>query len=179
MLKTTLCWTMHLNTDKRRFENAFYKMIRYENHPLSLESGAYYRGKVNSESSFFLERSVNSDSIYNGYERLDGEIIEDANGLLLKLTLHPFIHPFPYYAKAVIASLLLCYFIGALTFVYDGTWKVFILGIGVMFLPVFFGVLWLMKMIRRVTDLGVKARFDDLLNDIQKETERGGHIPVY
>lgn len=170
---------MHINADKRRFEDAFYKMIKYENHPLSLESSVYYQGKVYSNSSFFLETRIHDKSFHLKYDRLDGEIIEDANGLLLELTLHPYVNSFSYYAKAIVASLLLCYFIGTLTFGYDALWKGFVLGIGVMFLPMLFGVLWLMKRIKRITDLGIKARFNDVLIDIQKEAERGGHIPVY
>jgi hypothetical protein len=166
-----------MKTDKRRFEDAFYKLIKYENHPLSLESSACYQGKVNSGSSFFLEKKIDNNSMYIKYDRLKGEIIEDANGLLLKLTLHPYINPFAYYAKAIVVAVVLC--IGSALFVYDILGTFFPLIFSVMFLPVFFGVLWLMKRIKRVTDLGVKARFDDLLHDIQKETQRGGHIPVY
>jgi hypothetical protein len=177
MSKATLTWTMHLKTNKQRFEDAFYKLIKYENHLLSLESSVYYRGKVNSGSSFFLEKKIDEAIMVLRFDRLDGKIIEDGNGLLLTLTLHPCITPFAYYTKAAIFSMVLC--IGSTPFLYDILGAFFLLFIGVIFLPVFFGVLWLMKRIRRVTDLGLKARFDNLLLDIQKETERGGHIPVY
>ena len=178
MLKTTLRWTMHINTDKRRFEDAFYKMIKYENHPLSIESGVNYQGKVYSNSKFFLQNVIHDNSMHLKYDRLDGEIIEDANGLLLKLTIQPYVNPLSFYTKAIAASVLLSYLVGGML-LHDITGNLFLLIIGVISLPMFFVALWLMKGIKRITDLGLKGRFNDVLIDVKKEAERGGHIPVY
>lgn len=164
MFKVTHSWTMHLKTNKRRFEDALYKEIKYRNEFLSLEHSAYYQGKVYSESSFFISKK-------RGYniDRVEGTMIEDAQGLLVTLELHPSFNDIRFYAATFVVSVLVCYGIGAL--ISDLIRDYFLLSIGLMLLPVFIGVLWLAKRVKLITDLGSKAVFIDMLTDIEKQAQ--------
>ncbi|MCS3802018.1 hypothetical protein [Niastella sp. OAS944] len=163
MLKTTLSWTMHINTDKRRFEDALYKEIKYRNSFHSFEHSAHYEGRMFSESSFFISKQES----YNKVDRLNGKIIEDAEGLLVELELRPSFHRVGFYTATFVFSVLACYGIGGL--ISDLIQDFFLLSIGVMLLPVFLGILWLAQKVRRITDLGSKAIFIDMLADIEKQ----------
>lgn len=162
MFTITHSWTMHLKTDKRRFEDALYKEIKYRNGFFTLEHEAYYQGRVYSESSFFISKKRE----YN-IDRVDGTMIEDANGLLVTLELHPSFNCIRFYAATFVVSVLVCYGIGGL--IADLISDYFLLSIGLMLLPVFFGVLWLAKRVKRITDLGSKAIFSDMLIAIEKQ----------
>lgn len=161
MFKVTHSWSMHLKTDKRRFEDALYKEIKYRNEFLTLEHNAYYQGKVYSESSFFISKKRH----YN-IDRVEGTMIEDAHGLLVTLELHPSFNGIRFYAGTFVVSVLVCYGIGGL--LADLISDYFLLSIGLMLLPVFIGVLWLAKRVKRIVDLGSKAIFSDMLIDIEK-----------
>jgi hypothetical protein len=110
---------MHLNTDKRRFEDAFYKEIKYRNSFLSLEHNAHYEGKVYSASSFFISKQIR----YNKTDRVEGTMTEDANGLSVELVLRPsfngvrfyaatFVVSFKYWGNAF-AGIFYCFMVGA------------------------------------------------------------------
>jgi hypothetical protein len=156
---------MHLNTDKRRFEDAFYKEIKYRNSFLSLEHNAHYEGKVYSASSFFISKQIR----YNKTDRVEGTMTEDANGLSVELVLRPSFNGVRFYAATFVVSVLACHGIGVL--ISDLIEDFFLLSIGVMLLPVFFIVLWLAQRVRRITDLGSKAIFIDMLADIEKQAQ--------
>lgn len=81
MSKISRSWTMHMNTDAKGFKEAFFKVV-------SKESGVYYGPLRNYRGSMYSR----SFSIHKHRDeardlRLDGEIIEDGNGLLLELHL--------------------------------------------------------------------------------------------
>jgi hypothetical protein len=165
MSKVAHSWTMRMKTDKQRFEDAFYKVIKYRNSFLSLEHNAHYEGRVYSELSFFISKQIS----YNKMDRIEGTMIEDAHGLLVELELHPSFNSARFYIATFIISVLACYGIGGL--ISDLIEDFFLLSIGIMLLPVFAGVLWLAQRVRRITDLGSKAIFIDMLADIEKQAQ--------
>lgn len=163
MSKNVLSWTMHVKADKRRFEDALYKEIKYRNSILSFEHKSHYEGMVYSESEFFISKQES----YNKVDRIDGTMIEDAQGLLVELELRPSFHRAKFYIATFVFSVLACYGIGGL--IYDLIMDFFLLSIGVMLLPVFLGVLWLAQKVRRITALGSKAIFIEMLAEIEKQ----------
>lgn len=165
MSKDTLTWSMHLRTNKRRFEDALYKEIRYRNSFLSLEHNAYYEGRVYSGASFFISRRTN----YNKVDRIEGTMVEDAHGLLVELELRPSFNGGRFYVGTFVISVLACYGIGAL--ISDLIKDFFLLSIGVALLAVFPVILWLAQRVKRITNLGSKAIFIDMMADIEKQAQ--------
>jgi hypothetical protein len=169
MNNVTLIWTMRMNTDKKSFSDAFYKVIeRSADRILINDWQARYYGRIYSESDFKIRKQYE-----NASEQVDGTMTEDANGLLLELQLIPAYSSLYFAILVFIISAMISFLIAYLPFVNDLMPDYFIVIAAVLLLPVFPIVFWLGLKFRAIRYLGIKADFIGVLNEIEKEVERG------
>ncbi len=168
MSKLTLSWTMHMKTDKQGFKDAFYKVVNTTDYRFGVDAGYYItiKGRIYSEMSFNIIKQKD-----NKMERLDGTMTEDANGLLLELHFCPSYNRFTFAITIFIISVGLCYAVAGIPFIYNLVEDYFLVGIGILLLPMCVFVYWLAQHIRRITAIGMKTGFIDDLKKIEKQIE--------
>lgn len=174
MSKVSLTWTMHLKTDKQGFRDAFYKVVNKKDNPFGFDSAKYaITGTVYSDISFkiFMQRK----GITIG---LNGTMIEGANDLLLELKIPFLYNRLAFRIKVIVFSVLLCYGIGYIPFVYDLIQPFLLLAIGIMLLLIVPVVYRVANYFRMLTSLGWKAGFMDILNEIEKQVELTKHHTI-
>jgi hypothetical protein len=169
MFNNALIWTMHMNTDKQGFSDAFYKVIEKSADKVIINDWqARYYGRIYSESAFKIRKQYEHAS-----EQLEGTMTEDANGLLLKLHLQPGYSSLYFGILVFIISAMISFLIAYIPFINGLVSEYYFILIGiVIILPVYPIVFWLGLKFRAISNLGLKAGFVDVLNEIGKEVER-------
>jgi hypothetical protein len=153
-----------MNTDAKGFKEAFFKV-------LPKQSGDYYGPLRNLRGSMYSK----SFSIHKHREeardlRLDGEIIEDENGLLLELYL-----PTDYDdtirlgLKMLVFSWLLAYGIAYLLFVLPGIEEYFLIGEITLTILIFPFLFMLGRWMTKVAVNGLQHDFTGLLKEVEKQ----------
>ena len=167
MFNVTLIWTMRMNTDKKGFSDAFYKVIEESADKIIISDWqSRYYGRIYSESAFKIRKQYE-----NASEQLDGTMTEEANGLLLELHLKPAYSSLYFAILVFIISAMISFLIAYIPFVNELIPDYFIVIAAVLLLPVFPVVYWLGQKFRAISYLGLKAGFIDVLNKIEKEVE--------
>jgi hypothetical protein len=161
-----------MKTDKQGFSDAFYKLVKpreYLDHnnvlyPYANEND--YSGSIHTE--VFSIHKMTRD---NNFERVDGKIIEKPNGVLLELCLCLEDDWLMTGFCTFVISVLICYGIGGIPFIYDLISDYFLIAIIIMVVPVFAILFWLSRYVTAMRAYGLKDEFIDVLNEIEKQVE--------
>ena len=160
---------MHLKTDVEGFEKAFFKVVQNRDdtfyNPLrSYAIGEDCWGRVYSKSF-----SIHKHRGENKPMRLDGEIIEEENGLLLELYLRTDYDNIRTGIKVFVFAILLAYGIGSLPFILPWMEDCFLVWAIIMAMLLFPLVFKLARWITNAAVNGLQYDFMEVLKEIEKQ----------